>query len=152
DFAGVLRAARSIDVVSAAMRERYLRRYGVRAAVVHRGLAPEDVWPAPRFDRAANKFSIAVLGSTYSYRPLVLLGRALYAAASEVAAEPRMSVFGDGRNAARLKHALGGRIDVQIAGHVEERNAVPVLQTAFMLYLNYPFSRLASVLRQTSFP
>jgi glycosyltransferase involved in cell wall biosynthesis len=148
DFAASLRGARSVDVISDAMARRYERRYGVRSVVVHRGLSG-PIEPSPPYRRPALR--VGVLGSTYSYEQLPALGRAVASAASQLGVAGEMVVMGRSYGE-RLREEMRGQIEVEVTGHVDEADAVPILRGCFALYLNYPFGWRDAVLRQTSFP
>jgi hypothetical protein len=150
DLARALRAATSVDVVSQAMADRYLRRYGVRPAVVHRGIEPV-IEPSPPYDRQRWGLRVGVLGNTYGYSQLPMLGEAIARAAHKLGVPGRLLVVGDGHGA-RLGRDLAGLVEVESTGHVDEQEAIRRLRSCFLLFLNYPFSAIRRVLRQTSFP
>jgi hypothetical protein len=149
DFSSSLRRARSIDVISQGMLERYRRRYGVTATVVHRGMAG-PIAPSPSH-APSGVLEVGVLGNTYGYRQVVLLADAIVRAAATLGVRGRVVIIGQGHGA-RLRDQMGGRLEVEVTGHLDEGVAVERLQRCFLLYLNYPFSWRAAVLRQTSFP
>jgi hypothetical protein len=149
DFAYALRRARSVDVVSDGMARRYRDRYGVASTIVHRGIA-EPVLERPAHVPGGT-LEIGVMGNTYGYDQLPLLAQVVAAAAGQVGARGRIVMIGEGPGQ-RLRAEAGGRIDVEVTGHLDERSAVERLSRCFALYLNYPFSWRATVLRQTSFP
>jgi hypothetical protein len=153
DFAGSLRRATSVDVIGEAMRERYLRRYGVASVVVHRGL-PGSIVESPRYDRQGLGLSVGVLGNTYSYGQLPVLARAVARAAEQLGVPGSVVVLGRSHGETLRAEMAAGRIDVRIevAGHVSESEGVDRLRRCFALYLNYPFAARDRVLRQTSFP
>lgn len=148
DFADALRRAKSVDVICDAMRERYRKRYGVDSVVVHRGLR-EPVRPSPAYD--GKTLRVGVLGSTYSYEQLPILGRAVASAAGSLGVPGEIVVLGRSYGE-RLRDEMGDAVRVEPTGHVDEESAIPILQGCFALYLNYPFGRRDAVLRQTSFP
>jgi hypothetical protein len=149
DFARALRAARSIDVICDNMAERYRRRYGVGSVVVHRGLWREvAARPALADD---SHLDVGVMGNTYGYSQLPLLAQAVERVARAIGKRPRVTVVGAGLGA-RLAAEFQGRVEVDVPGHMDEAHAAERLARCFALYLNYPFSRRAAVLRQTSFP
>jgi hypothetical protein len=92
-----------------------------------------------------------VLGSTYGYGQLPVLGRAVARAAEGLGVAGRIVVLGRNEGE-RLRDELAGRAEVEVAGHVSEPEGVERLRGCFMLYLNYPFGARDRVLRQTSFP
>jgi hypothetical protein len=149
DLGRALRRARSIDVISEAMADYYRGLYGVGSVVVHRGM-DRTVAPSPPHDTAGG-LEIGVLGNTYGYEQLVILADAVKGAADQLGVPGRIVVVGQGHGA-RLKELVSGRLEVELAGHLAEEQAVERLRRCFLLYLNYPFSRRASVLRRTSFP
>jgi glycosyltransferase involved in cell wall biosynthesis len=150
DFASAMRSAAGIDVISAGMADRYARRYGVRSVVVHRGMG-EPVEPSPPYDKERLGLRIGVLGNTYTYNQLPILGRAVAQAAGRLGVPGRLLVVGRSHGE-RLKADLAGQAEVEITGHIAEAEAVRRLRECFLLYLNYPFSARRAVLRQTSFP
>jgi hypothetical protein len=152
DFSFALRKATSVDVVSRPMADRYRRRYGVEAQVVHRGLDAGVIKPSPAYDPVKFGLTVGILGSTYSYRQLPLLATAVGKAAKELQTFGRVVILGHPLYAQRLKKEFDGRVQVEVMGHLDEAAAVPELQACFLLYLNYPFSWPHRVLRQTSFP
>jgi hypothetical protein len=150
ELARALRGADSVDVIGSAMRERYLRRYGVDSIVVHRAVA-DRVLPVPAYD-SQHGLRIGVIGNMYSYDQLPLLGRALSRASRLIGVPARILMVGRGF-AERLKKDLtGSGVEVEAVGHVDEAEAVRLLSRCFAVYLNYPFDRRAAVLRETSFP
>ena len=149
DFASALRRATSIDVIGEAMAVRYRNRYGVDSVVVHRGLQDGSIEPSPVYERRALR--IGILGSTYSYEQLPVLGRAVEAASKRLGIPGEIVVMGKSHGE-RLKAEMAGKIEVEVTGHVDELAAVALLRGCFLLYLNYPFGRRDAVLRQTSFP
>jgi hypothetical protein len=150
DFALAMRRAASVDVIGLGMAERYRRRYGVEAAIVHRAL-PDPVAPAGDYDAARHGLRVGVLGSTYGYRQLPLLARAVELAAGRLGVAPRLLVVGQGHGD-QLRAEFAGRVEVESTGHVSEAAAIPLLRDCFALYLNYPFGRRDAVLRRASFP
>jgi hypothetical protein len=149
DLAFALRRARSVDVISQSMADRYRIRYGVSSLVVHRGMAVPIASSPPR-DRG-EPLEVGILGNTYGYPQLLLLAGALIQASSVAGVPARIVVIGQGHGQ-RLRDELKGRLEVEVTGHLEEAAAVERLRRCFLLYLNYPFSARARVLRQTSFP
>jgi hypothetical protein len=151
-FKRVLQVARSVDVVCEPMGDRYRRKYSVACTVLHRGLA-EPVAPGPTHDLGRCGLQVGILGNTYSARQqLVVLARAVERAAAQLGTQPRFVVCGGGPTGAMLKHHCASRADVEIVGHVSEAEGIRRLQTCTVLYLNYPFTCLTRVLRETSFP
>jgi len=150
DFDATLRRAASVDVIGAAMGAYYRRRLGVESVVVHRAL-PGPVAPVPDYDPARQGLRVGVLGSTYAYEQLPILGRAVEQAAGRLGVPGRLLIVGRSYGD-RLRAELGGRVEVEVTGHVEEAEGVARLRDCFALYLNYPFGRRDAVLRRTSFP
>ena len=150
DFARALRAAASVDVTSEGMAERYLRRYGIRSVIVHRGM-DRVVEPSPPYDKQRWGLRVGILGNTYGYRQLLILGQAVAEAARKLGVPGRLLVIGAGYGE-RLSRDLAGRVEVEFTGHIDEPAAVRHLQRCFLLYLNYPFPNIHAVRRQTSFP
>lgn len=150
DFAASARGARSVDVIGEGMRDRYRRRYGVEAAVVHRALAG-PLAGSPPYDRGASGLAVGVLGSTYAYRPLRQLAEAVRRASGRLGVRGRVVVIGRGHGD-RLRGEFRGVVEVEAAGHLSEPEGVERLGRCFALYLNYPFGWRDAVLRRTSFP
>ena len=150
DFARALRSAASVDVISQGMADRYLRRYGVRSVIVHRGM-DRVVEPSPPYDKERLGLRVGILGNTYGYRQLLILGRAVAEAAKELEVPGRLLVVGAGHGEP-LRRDLAGQVAVEYTGHIDEPEAVRHLQSCFLLYLNYPFPSIHAVRRQTSFP
>jgi hypothetical protein len=150
DFRFALRRARSIDVISAGMADRYRRLLGVEAIVVHRGMEPPpEETSQPPLDPAL--IEIGVLGNTYGYAQLALLARALKVAIARVQCRGRITIIGQGLGE-RLRAEHGDGLDIQVTGHLNEGEGVDRLRRCFALYLNYPFSRRTGIFRTTSFP
>ena len=149
DFASAMRRASSIDVIGEAMALRYRKRYGVEPVVVHRGLEDGSILPSRIYEGRALR--VGILGSTYSYEQLPVLGRAVEAASKRLGIPGEIVVMGKSYGE-RLKAEMAGKIGVDVTGHVDEASAVALLRDCFLLYLNYPFGRRDAVLRQTSFP
>jgi glycosyltransferase involved in cell wall biosynthesis len=150
DFARALRAAASVDVISEGMADRYLRRYGVRSVIVRRGL-DRVIEPSPPYAKERLGLRVGILGNTYGYRQLLILGQAVAEAARKVGVPGRLLVVGAGHGE-RLRRDLAGQVEVEFTGHIDEAEAVRHLQRCFLLYLNYPFPAVHAVRRQTSFP
>ena len=150
DFARAIRGANSVDVVSSSMAEHYRRKFGIEPSIVHRAL-PGPVEPGPAYDKARHGLRVGVLGSTYSYGQLPILARAVESAARALGVPGRLMVVGRSHGE-RLRAEVGGRVEVEVLGHVEEPEAVVRLRDCFALYLNYPFGPLDSSLRRYSFP
>jgi glycosyltransferase involved in cell wall biosynthesis len=151
DFAAALRGADSIDTTSEPMAGRYRERYGVDSVVVHRGLIESDIHPAPEFNPAAG-LSVATLGNPYNYGQLPLLAHALATAAKAEGTHAKLFVIGGQSTGQRLQKEYGQLLDIQLQGHLDEPQAITLLQSCFLLYFNYPFSWSTKALRQTSFP
>ena len=150
-FAEVLRAARSVDVIGKGMQDRYRQRYGVDSEITHRAL-DSAVEQRPNLDRRAVGLSVGVLGNTYRYQQLPVLAEAVRLAALRVGAKGRIIVYGQSFGD-RLRAEVDGKIDVVVRGHVDEATAAAQLsREALVLYLNYPFTAAERVLRETSFP
>jgi hypothetical protein len=144
-----LKGADSVDVVCAAMADRYKARWQVNAAIVHRALE-DRVLPVSSYDRAAHGLRIAVLGSTYGYPQLRTLAGAVAKAAKATGVQGKLTFIGKG-HASRLKAETSG-LDIEAIGHVDEARAIEVLRSCYLQYLNYPFGLRDRILRQTSFP
>ena len=150
-LAKVLRAARSVDVISRGMQQRYRDRYGIDSEITHRALEGR-VDTAPPLDRRALGLSVGVLGNTYRYEQLPVLAEAVRIAASRVGTRGRVIVYGQSFGE-RLRAETSGKVEVVVRGHVAEAAAAAQLsREALVLYLNYPFSEAERVLRETSFP
>ena len=149
-FARALKGAAGIEVISRGMMERYKKRYGVSGTLGNRVVAPFVATPAP-FSKEGKTLRIGVLGNTYSYSPLPVLGCAVARAAEDLGLNGELVFVGQGQ-AERLRAELGGLISIVSVGHVHEAEAAAVLRGTFLQYLNYPFGWRDRVLRQTSFP
>jgi len=150
DFGFVLRKAKSIDVVCRPMAERYERKYGVKSTILHRGLSTPPS-PSPVYDLRRDGLSVGILGNTYSYQQLPVLGRAIASLASRHNVPARIIICGEGFGA-RLRQEMQGAIEVEVTGHIPEAESIERLRRCGLLYLNYPFGRLNRVLGETSFP
>jgi hypothetical protein len=150
DFSFALRQARSVDVVCPEMGERYERKYGVKSRILRRGLetAPS---PSPAYELNRDGLSVGILGNTYSYQQLPLLGQAVESAAKCLGVRGRIVICGQSFGG-RLQQDMQGRIDVDVTGHIPEQDCISKLQRCGLLYLSYPFGRINRVLGQTSFP
>ena len=143
-------SAKSVNVIGPSMAQHYRRKFGIEPKVVHRAL-PRPVEPSPTYDKAQHGLRVGVLGSTYSYGQLTILARAVESAAKALDVPGRLMVVGRSHGE-RLRAEVGGRVEVEVLGHVEESEAVTRLRDCFALYLNYPFGPLDYSLRRTSFP
>ena len=150
-FARAISGASSVDVVSEGMSRRYRLRYGRRSLVVHRAV-PGPVLPSLRFDSMRTGLRVGVLGNTYRSKQLLLLAHAVQRASTELGLRGCVTVIGQGRDAAQLRRDLGKYSEVEETGHLDEVDAISILRSCFLLYLNYPFGRRAAVFRNTSFP
>ncbi len=150
DFSFVLRQARSIDVVCAPMGERYERKFGVKSRILRRGLRTPPS-PSPHYELSRDGLSVGIVGNTYSYQQLPLLGQAVKSAATRLGVRGRIVICG-ASSGVRLKEDMRGTIDVDVTGHIPEQDCISKLQRCGLLYLNYPFGRINRVLGQTSFP
>lgn len=149
DLGRTLRGARSVDVVSAGMAERYHARYGITSTIVHRGL-PGPVPPSPTFDRR-DGLSVAVLGSTYGFRELKVLAEALALVGAQRRIRIRLTVIG-GVEEAKVRRLCPPEVALETPGHLAEADGLARLRASFLLYLSYPFGHRGKVLRSTSFP
>jgi hypothetical protein len=149
-FAQALKGAAGVEVISRGMMERYQKRYRVLGTFGNRVVAPFVPVPAP-FSKERKILRIGVLGNTYSYSPLPVLGRAVARAADALGLRGELVFVGQGQ-AERLRAELGGLVAIVSVGHVDEAEAAAVLRDSFLQYLNYPFGWRDRVLRQTSFP
>jgi hypothetical protein len=150
DFGMAITGARSVDVVCQRMGERYRQKFGVQFAILHRGLSDAPN-PSPPYDLKNAGLSVGILGNTYSYRQLPLLGRAVELAAARLGTRGRIVVCGHGYGE-RLRRDMQGIVDVEVAGHIPEPDGIERLRQCGVLYLNYPFGVMGKVLRETSFP
>jgi hypothetical protein len=150
DFARAIRGANSVDVVGPSMADHYRRKFGIESSIVHRAL-PGPVEPGPDYDKDRHGLRVGVLGSTYSYGQLPILARVVESAARTLGVPGRLMVVGRSHGE-RLRAEVGGRVEVEVLGHVEESEAVVRLRDCFALYLNYPFGPLDGPLRRYSFP
>lgn len=148
DLRSLLSRARSLDVVSRPMADRYRRLHSGEITIVHRGLG-EAVEPSPSY--RVEDMSVAVLGSTYGLDEVRVLGEALEQLGRELGTPARLTVIGGG-DPSRLRQALPSGVALDLPGHLDERAGIARLREAFLLYLSYPFSRRGKVLRTTSFP
>jgi hypothetical protein len=151
DFKRSLIGAKSIDVICQPMADRYKRRYGVHCAIAHRAMEPSVIQPSPSYDFAQRGLIIGILGNTYNYQTLPVLAKAGMLAAKRLNTHATIRALGRSR-AEILKSLERPGFKVELLGHVDEAAAVEQLKGCFLVYLNYPFSRLTRVLRQTSFP
>ena len=118
--------------------------------IVHRGM-DRVVEPSPPYDKERLGLRVGILGNTYGYRQLLILGRAVAEAAKKLGVPGRLLVVGAGHGE-RLRCDLARQVAVEYTGHIDEPEAVRHLQRCFLLYLNYPFPTIHVVRRQTSFP
>ncbi len=132
------------------MAQHYRRKFGIESSIVHRAL-PGPVEPSPDYDKARHGLRVGMLGSTYSYGPLPILAKAVESAARTLGVPGRVMVIGRSHGE-RLRAEVGGRVEVEVLGHIEESEAVVRLRDCFALYLNYPFGPLDGSLRRYSFP
>jgi hypothetical protein len=149
DCARALRSARSVDVVSEAMANRYRSRHGRDPTVIHRGLAGR-VTASEAYERK-DGLSVAVLGSTYGERELRSLATALGLVEEHHNIPTRLTVIGTA-SARRLRQVVPGNVRLAALGHLAETDGVAQLRNSFVLYLGYPFGWRGRVLRTTSFP
>ena len=150
DFAKAIRGAASVDVIGSNMADHYRRKYGVESSIVHRAL-PGPVETSPSYDKTRHGLRVGVLGSTYSYGQLPILASAVEAASKRLGVPGRVLVVGRSYGE-RLRAEVGGRVEVEVLGHIDESEAVVRLRECFALYLNYPFGPLDGWLRRLSFP
>jgi hypothetical protein len=145
-----LRAANSVDVISAGMRAELARRYGVNSVIVHRVL--EAPIPANEvYDRALG-LSVGILGNLYAGRQLDLLLAAVSRASRSAGVPGRIVVIGREHPDLARRAAAVPDVDVTFAGHVPESEGVDLLRRVFAVYLGYPFGSRSRVFRRTSFP
>lgn len=148
DLSRSLRSARSVDVVSSGMAQRYLRQHRVESTIVHRGLSG-PVQPAPVYD-SNDGLSVGVLGSTYGLRELEVLASAL-ALVAQQQVPTRLTVIG-GVQKPLVRRICPPEVVLELPGHLDEREGIAMLRRSFLQYLCYPFGRRGKVLRTTSFP
>jgi hypothetical protein len=151
DFRYALERADSVDVISAGMAARYESRYGLESCVIHRWLPAPIQVGAPVVDDAF--LEVGVMGNTYGYAQLPELARAASGAARRIHRRARVVVVGNGLGERlRAEVANDRNLEIEVTGHLTEPEAIRRLSRCFALYLNYPFSARAAVLRSTSFP
>ncbi len=109
------------------------------------------IQPGPEFDAAKSGLSVAFIGNTYNYTQLPLLANAITTAAKQMGVPGRLRILGN-CFAHRLERQWGKKLSIEVINNLPEEQAVREIQSCFMLYLNYPFTRMCRVLRQTSFP
>lgn len=148
DLRSLLRQARSLDVVSRPMSERYRRLHRGEITIVHRGLH-DGVEPSPRYER--DDLSVAVLGSMYGLAEVKVVGEALERVSRTLDVPVSLTVIGGG-DPARVRQVIPSVVALDLPGHLDERSGIASLRDAFLLYLSYPFRRTGKVLRTTSFP
>jgi len=149
DLAYTLKKAKSIDVVSESMSAYYKRKYNVSSDVVHRALEPIE--KARAYDYEQYGLSIGIIGNNYSYEQLPLLCRAMIGSSSIIGIKARLVIIGNGYGN-RLKQEFYQNLDIEVTGHLGEKDGISTLQSCLLLYLNYPFTRNFQVFRSTSFP
>lgn len=149
-FRSAIRRARSIDVVCPQMAERYAQKFGVKSRILHRGLTSAPL-PSPAYDLRQSGLIFGILGNTYSYEQLPILGRALALAADRLGVRGRVVVCGQSHGS-RLQQEMKDAIEVEATGHISEQDGIFRLSHCGLLYLNYPFGWINRVLGQTSFP
>jgi hypothetical protein len=145
-----LRGARSIDVISEGMRQRYESRFGVRSFVVHRA-TPGPIQPSRPYDKARD-LRVAQLGNVYDPAQLTVLAEAIARASRILGVPGRLTLIGDGFGGkVRARLAKSG-VEIEATGHIAEADGLRILRDSFALFLSYPFTRRQAVFRRTSFP
>jgi hypothetical protein len=145
-----LRAAHSVDVISAGMRAELARRFGVDSVVVHRVLEA----PIPTnesYDRS-HGLSVGILGNLYAGRQLDLLLAAVSQASRSAGVPGRILVIGKQHPDLARRAAAVPDVEVTFTGHLPESQGVDLLRRVFAVYLGYPFGLRSQVFRRTSFP
>jgi hypothetical protein len=150
-FSRAVKRARSIDVISEGMAARYRKRYGVHPFVVHRGIRG-PIAESPRYDARGHGLRVGIMGQTYGYAQLPILGRAIARAARELGVKASVVILGQLFGEQLKRELVPEGVVVEAPGHVNEEEGVRLLQTCFVLYANYPFGLRNAVFRETSFP
>lgn len=142
-----IKAVQSVDVVSEGMREYYLRRTGIKSAVVHRCL-PSQALPAVVEEPSA--LLVGHVGSVYSRDDFLVFVEALksYCEARRLAGKVRL--WGSHLRPTDLPASLASWVELRPAA--DERDVVAALQQCRFVYAMYPFSPALGCFVRTSLP
>lgn len=148
DLRRTLRGARSVEVVSQGMAQRYRARYGVEPTIVNRGLAG-PLQPTSQYDRGQG-LCVTVLGSTYGVRELTVLAQAMGMVQKRLGISARLTVIG-GVDKGQIRDLCPSNVELEVPGYLDEEEGLDILRESYLLYVNYPFDRRGKMLRETSF-
>lgn len=146
-FARVLRGARSVDVTSHPMGERYLRRYGVKSVAYFPYVAALPAQPAAN---DASALRVGFLGTLYTPNEARRFAQALAIVQKRLGLPVEWHFWGLGVR----QQAWVRQLNVPTFLHpfVTEDQLPAALASMHLLYANYPFDGTSKVFRQTSHP
>jgi hypothetical protein len=143
-----LRAARSVDVTSDAMRDYYQRTIGVDTVVFHPYVPKLPTVTPVSFD--AKSLTVGHVGNLYTLNELRLFCQALIQYGQTKGIKVQLILVGLARQLTSIVEEFPQLIlDI---GHLPEPEAIAHLQGCNFLYTMYPFAPKAAIFRQTSFP
>lgn len=143
----VLRAVKSVDVVSDGMRSHYFARTGIAAEVVHRYIDEEKI---PERKKESSQIRVGHLGSLYSKSDLGVFLQALhsYSSASRVGA--KVVFWGANLRPDEVPRDLENYVDLR--PNTDEQSILGALQDCDFVYAAYPFSQRLKCFARTSLP
>jgi hypothetical protein len=147
-FSGVLKAAKSVDVISSNLREAYLRKYHVESFPVYR-YVPE-LPPAVARDSVGNGLRIGHIGSVYHAEPFRMFLRACEGYAALKKCTLRIVRIGSSPELDAV--AAESPILFENRGELDEQKAIEVLASCDFVYAMYPDGSRFECFRRTSLP
>lgn len=145
-FADALRSARTIDVTSDAMRDRYQKTLGVNSIVFHPYVPSLPKLAPVTLD--VNSLVVGHVGTLYTLNELRLFCQALQQYAQQKGLKARMVLIGLAEKFIKITEEFPQLIS--ILPNLPESEAIVHLHQCNFLYAMYPFDRKSAIFRQTS--
>ena len=146
-FARVLRGAKTVDVTSHPMGERYLKRYGVKSVAYFPYLpALPSISPPPN----NSTLRIGFLGTLYTPREAKVFANALALLQKRTGTPVEWHFWGLGLRQQTWVQNLS--VPTVLHSFMTEDKLPEALSPMHALYVNYPFDTQSRVFRQTSHP
>jgi len=143
----VLRAVKSVDVVSDGMRSHYFARAGINAEVVHRYIGEEKF---SERKKESSQVRVGHVGSIYSKSDLRVVLGALKSYTDELGVGAKVVFWGANLRSGELPEHLASCVDLR--PNTDEGGIIDAMQDCDFAYAAYPFSPRLQLFAQTSLP
>lgn len=145
-FAQAIRSASGVDVISNGMRDYYQKIFGINSIVIHRYLPSLPEFAPVSLD--VNSLTVGHIGTVYSLTEFRLFCQALQEYAKAKGLNVKLITIGLAREYITIIDEFPQMI--QDIPQLTESKAIAQLSCCNFVYAMYPFSRSATVFRQTS--